>query len=401
MDLFLYKVKNDTGRTLVGVLEAKNIKEVKRLFQIQDHFFLSAQTYDRNNLARIQLKLDDLVMFNQRLSYLIDAGVPILQSLRTLWKQSEHPDVQIVVSYIYENLEHGGTLREAFGAFPKAFSPMYLALISVAEVGAGLSNILKKLSQYLEDQKKFYSRMKRATMYPLFVLGFALMVLLGLFVFVVPTFEKVITKLHSELPILTQILFGFSNLIRNPIVLLVLILVIILTIILWKYFSKVEAVKYRIDYWKLKMPLFKDILYPLSVGRFTRSLSLLISSGVPLLTSVEVAQSTIVNKWLQKAVDEIRQFILEGGSLYEAFKATKVFPLIVVEMVGIGEAGGKLQKLLENVSTHLEEEADYALNKFLTFIEPILIIFVGGIVLLVLLGIYLPIFSLQNVLRTM
>jgi len=401
MALFIYKVKNDVGRTLVGIAEAENVKEVKRQFHVPDHFFISARAYNSRHLARIRLKLDDLLMFNNRLSCLVEAGVPILQALSILWRQSEHHDVQIIVSYMREELEEGASLWEVFSAFPAAFPPIYLALINVAEVGAGMANILKKLSQYLEDQKKFYSRLSRATMYPAFVLGFALLVLIGLFVFIVPTFEKVILRLHGELPFLSKVLFGISNLLCNPYFDGAVVICVIIALFLWRFLSKIEAYKYMLDYWKIKAPLLKNVLYPLSVARFTRSLSLLLGSGVPLVTAVEVCNTTINNSWLQKAVEDIRQNLLDGGSLYDAFKITKAFPFMVVEMIGIGETGGKLQQLLEMASAYLEEEADYALTKYLTYLEPLMIIAVGAIVLFVLLGIYLPIFSIQSVLRTL
>lgn len=401
MPAFLYKVKDDTGRTLFGLTEVPDVKDIKKQFRNSEFYFVSAARYDLVHLSKIALSLDDLLMFTHRFSSLIEAGVPILSSLHILWKQSETKNVQIIVSHIRRKLEEGATLREAFGDFPRVFSGMYLALIAVAEVGAGLVEILKKISEYLQDQRQFISRVKRATLYPAFVLGFALLVMVGMFAFVVPTFQKVILRLHGELPFLTKFLLGISNVIRNPFFIAFAVVAVVAGIIFYHGFSKTKTFRFMVDSWKLKAPFLKDVLYPLSVGRFVRSLGLLIGSGVPLVVAIDVAKTTVVNVRIEAAIDEIRKQVVEGGTLYEAFKSTKTFPIMLVEMVGIGESSGKLQQLMERLADHFDEEADYALHKFLTFLEPLLIILVGGIVLVVLLGIYLPIFSLQSVLRTL
>ena len=401
MPAYLYKIKDTSGLTLYGVSEAKNAQDIKRQFRDTEYYFISAQGYPAGRFAHIHLGLDDLLMFTERLASLIEAGVPILQSMHILWKQSTVRDVQIIVTHIRKKLEDGATLYEAFSAFPNVFPTMYLALISVAEVGGSLVEILKKLSQYLQDQKKFVSRVKRAAMYPMFVMSFAFLVLICMFAFVVPTFQKVLSKLHVELPLLTKILFNISAFVRNVPLIIFLVIVIIGGIILYKFLRKSKGLDYMIDALKLKIPLFKDVYYPLLIGRFTRSFSLLIGSGVPVITSLTVARGTVVNMYIESSIEEIKLQVMEGGSLYEAFKSIKTFPIMLVEMVGIGESTGKLQYLLEKVSDHLDAEVDYKLYKFLTILEPLLIIFVGAIVLVVLLGIYFPIFTLQNTLRTM
>ncbi len=401
MTTYLYKVKDADGGVFWGIAEAKNIKELKKQLRSNDYFFISATVFDSRNLSKIKFKLDDLLMFTHRLSYLIEAGVPIIQSLNIIWKQSEQKDLQIVVSYVRKKLEEGATLQEALNYFPNVFPPMYLALIGVAEIGAGLVRILRKLNEYLESQKAFDQRVQKATIYPSFVLGFALLVVIGLFVFVVPTFEKVIVKLHGELPIITKVLFGFSTLLRNPFFIGFVVLSAIIGSFLWVYFKKFDKFVYWLDSWKLKAPFLKKVLFPLVVGRLTRSLGLLIASGVPLLVALEVSKKTIGNKRIETAIDQIKRQIAEGGSLFDAFKSTKAFPVILVDIMGIGESSGKLHEMLEKISFYFEEEADHALVKFLTFLEPMLIITVGAIVLTVLLGIYLPIFSIQNTLRAM
>ncbi len=401
MPTFLYKLKDDTGRTFFGVTEGKDVQDVKKQFRSSEYYFISAKNYDPAQFAKIKLNLDNLLMFTHRLASLIEAGVPILLSLHILWKQSENKEVQIMVTQIRKKLEDGATLRQSFDTFPEVFPIMYLALISVAEVGAGLAGILKKLSQYLQDQREFVGRIKRATLYPLLVLGFAFLVLMGMFIFVVPTFQKVLLKLHVQLPALTKMLFSISSLVRNPLFLASAVVVISTAVFLYKRLRKTKQFGFVIDSWKLKMPGFKSIFYSLAVSRFARSLSLLIGSGVPLVTAVEVAKATVTNIPIENAISQLREGVMEGVSLYDAFKSTKMFPIMLVEMVGIGESTGKLPYLLEKVADHLDEEVDYKIHKMLTYLEIVLIIMVGAIVLVILLGIYFPIFTLQNTLRSL
>ncbi len=401
MDMYLYRVKNDSGQTLVGVTHAQDIKDIKPQFRSAELFFISATRYDPGQFARIKLGLDELLMFNRRLSYLIEAGVPILQSMTILWRQSENKDLQVICSYIRKKIEDGSNLQEAFSAFPKVFPPMYVALIGVAEVGAGMVKALRKIGEYLEAQKRFIERLKRATMYPSFVLGFAFLVVLGMFTFVIPTFQKVILRMHGELPVLTQVLFGMSTQLRSLWFWIFAGVIGIGGFLTWKWAAHIPETRYMIDSWKLQAPLFKQVLYPMCIGRFTRSLSLLLDSGVPLLAAIEVSKTTAGNARIEVAIEEIEKQIVDGGTLHDAFKSTKIFPVILHEMVAIGESSGKLQQLLDSLSSHLEEETDYALNKFLTYLEPLLVITIGGIVLVVMLGIYMPIFSLQNALRVL
>ncbi len=401
MPAFLYKLRDDTGRTLFGITEAKDINDVKRQFRNSDNYFVSADKYDLSRLARISLTLDELLMFTHRLSSLVEAGVPILLALHILWRQSESKNIQIIVSYIRQSIEDGANLLDAFSAFPNVFSKMYLALIGVAEVGAGLVEVLRKLSQNLQEQKKFIVRIKRATMYPIIVLSFAFLVLMGMFMFVVPTFQKVLVNLNAKLPLLTQILFNISNILRNVNFLIITGAVVVLGILFYKIMRPTKTFSYFIDSLKLRLPFVKKIFYPLSVARFSRSLSLLIGGGVRLVSAIDVAKTTVVNVRVENAISDIRKQVTEGGSLYEAFKSTKAFPIILVEMVGIGENSGKLPQVLEKVANHLDEEVDYLLYKFLTMLEPLLIVLLGGIILIVFLGTYLPIFSLQGALRAL
>jgi len=401
MASFLYKAKDEEGHTLFGLIQAQDLKDVKKQMRGSENYFISAQPYDVRNLTGKHLKLDELLMFTNRLSYMIEAGLPILKALTILWKQSDNKDTQIVISYIRTKLENGLNLQEAFGFFPKVFPPMYLAMISVAELGGGLPKILRKLSQYLQDQKAFITRMKRATTYPAFVLGFAVLVILGMFMFVVPIFQKVISQLHGDLPVITKILFGISAFLRNIYCMAGVLLAGVAVFFIWRSLYKIKNFRIRIDSWKLKAPLLKEVFYPLYVGRFIRSLGILLSSGVPLLESIKVAKTTLVNARIETAVTEIEKQASEGSNLYDAFKSTKTFSYLLVDMIGIGEKSGKLTQILENMATYLEEEADYKLAKFLTLLEPALIIFVGGAVLFVMLGIYLPVFSIQSSLRSM
>ena len=394
MSMFLYKLKDETGRVFWGVVEARDKKEVKRKFRSTEYFLIGVESYSKKKLSQMRLPLDALVIFTHRFYSLIEAGLPILSALNILWRQSESHDVQIITSHIRKCLEDGSNLGEAINEFPLVFPVMYRALISVAEEGAGLVPILAKISEYLEDQKAFIARAKKAVLYPSLVLVFAVLVLLGMFLFVVPTFQKVLEKLHVKLPFFTQLIFHISEVLRSGYFYLFLGLVVGGGIVVYKKFRTNRHFRLWMDDFKLRVPYFRNIFYMLSMSRFVRSLSLLIGAGISIIVSLDTAKTTVVNQKIEQAVDEIRKQVIEGISLYPAFKSTKMFPLMLVEMIGIGETSGSLAKLLTKSAVHFDEEVDYYINKFLTYLEPLLIILVGGIVGIILLGIYLPIFSL-------
>lgn len=391
---YVYKLKDESGKTLYGFSEAHNKKDLKKRLRHSSFFFISAELYDRKKIFGSKVDLEALLVFTRRLSSLIEAGIPILTAMHILWRQTEDKTIQLVISHIRNRLEEGRKISIALDDFPKMFPPMYRAMISVAEKAGGLVVILKRLTKYLEYQKLFITRTKKATLYPAIVAIFAFLVLIGMFVVVVPRFQVVLEQLHVELPFITRAVLGMSEMMRSPIFMIGAFLFLVIIISVYKVFKHDPKFAQTVDYYKLKIPFVGNILYSLALGRFVRSLSILAGAGLPIVESFEVAKTTTSNQYIVGGINQAQKKIERGQSLYESFKEAKLFPVMFVEMVGVGESSGAIVQSLENLADHFDEEVEYKQNKFFTLLEPILILSVGIIVIITLLAIYMPIFSL-------
>jgi len=393
---YVYKLKDESGKTLYGFSEAHNKKDLKKRLRHSSFFFISAELYDRKKIFGSKVDLESLLVFTRRLSSLIEAGIPILTAMHILWRQTEDKTIQLVISHIRSRLEEGKKISIALDDFPKMFPPMYRAMISVAEKAGGLVVILKRLTAYLEYQKLLITRTKKAILYPLIVIIFAFLVLLVMLVFVVPLFQTVLKQLNIELPLLTRVVLGLSELLRSPAFILSLPFVITISIFSYRVLKHDPKFAQSVDFYKTKIPYVGNILYSLALGRFVRSLSILVGAGLPIVESFEVAKTTTSNQYIVGGINQAQKKIERGQSLYESFNEAKLFPVMFVEMVGVGESSGAIVQSLENLADHFDEEVEYKQNKFFTLLEPFLIIFVGIIVIIILLAIYMPIFSIWS-----
>ncbi|MCM8823525.1 MAG: type II secretion system F family protein [Candidatus Omnitrophica bacterium] len=395
MSIFVYKVKDETGRVFSGVAEAEDIKLLKKQLREAGYYIINlSPKKSRRSIFSKRITMDDIIIFTHQLTSILEAGLPILKSFEIIWKETDNPQMQVVISQIRNRLSTGASFSQAINEFPDVFPVMYRALLPVAETGAGFIPILKRISEYLNNQKEFIGKIKKATSYPMFVLGFAILVVILMLVIVVPTFQKVFAKIKVELPYLTQLIIKLSLIMRSFIFWIIVGLVFLGIIILYKKLSSHPQGRLFLDRLKLKIPIFGRIFYIASLSRLVRSLGLLLGSGVPVSQSIEVAKATILNKEIENHLVWVGQRITEGEYLSEALRSTNIFPSLLIEMVAVGEHSGSLAEMLIKVSQYFEEELDKRMNKFLSLLEPALIIIVGGIVMFVLLAIYLPIFKL-------
>lgn len=396
MPNYLYKLKDENGKSLYGFWEARDVRELKSRLRAFEVFFISAKIFDIKELKRQRVNFDTLLMFTHRLTSLIESGIPILSALNILWKQSEEKTMQLVISRMYRHVEDGENISKALDEFPNIFPLMYRSLVHVAEKTGSMVFILRRIVEYLEYQRQFITRVKKAMLYPCIVMGLTILVLIGMFTFVVPTFQKVLVGLNADLPLITRIVLGLSRVMRNPLFITFVVVAIVSAFIVYREVRKIPDLGYKLDKYMLSLPYFGNLFLTMAISRFINSLRVLIGSGLPIVESIDVAKSTITNKYLIKHIGDVKEGVKQGRSLYETFRDTKVFPVLLVEMLGIGEKVGTVTKVLENLTKHFDEEVDYKLNKFLTIIDPILIIIVGTIIIFTMLAIYMPIFSIWN-----
>jgi type IV pilus assembly protein PilC len=335
-----------------------------------------------------------VAIFTRQFSVMIDAGLPLVQCLEILGTQQDNPNFQKVLLQVRQDVEGGSSLADAMKKHPKVFDDLFTNMIAAGEAGGILDTILKRLATYIEKSVKLKSQVKSALVYPAAVISIAVLVVGVILWKVIPTFASLFAGLGAQLPLPTRIVIGLSNwLVR-------LLLPLVIASGVGAYFLKryYETYKGRrvIDRLMLRLPVIGMILRKIAVARFCRTLSTLISSGVPILDGLEITARTSGNAIVEDAIMETRKSVEGGQSLAAPLKQTDVFPPMVVQMISVGEQTGALDTMLSKIADFYEDEVDTAVANLMTLMEPILILFLGTVVGGIVISMYLPIFSLIN-----
>ena len=398
MATFVWKGKNRYGDAVGGERVASSIEEVKAVLQ-KEQIAASSVTAKRGRfsipfLKREKVKLKELAVYSRQLSVLIDAELPLMQSLGILAEQTRNKHFKRVIITIREDVEAGSTLNQAKRKFPKVFDDLYCNLIASGEQSGSLDIMLRRLSEYIEKTVKLRAKVKQAMIYPSAILIFSVVVAIFLLWKVIPVFASIFIELGAELPALTAFVIALSRFVEKYII--IIILALIGLVVGFKYFRKTEQGRWVTDRWILKIPLFGELLRKVAVSRITRTMATLVSGGVPMLEALRITSTTAGNIILESAVMNARQNVSEGKSLTDAFKETGHFPFMLTQMVSVGEATGTLDEMLTKLADFYDEEVDASVSALLSIMEPILLIFVGGMVGSLVISMYLPIFSLMQ-----
>lgn len=341
-----------------------------------------------------KVSLKDLSLYSRQLSVLIDAELPLIQSLNILSEQSKNKYFKQVILDIREDVEAGSSLNQAKRKFPKVFDNLYCNLIASGEQSGSLDVMLKRLAEYLEKIVKLRSQVKQAMVYPTSVLSFSLLVVIFMLWKVVPVFSTIFLELGADLPGLTAVILAFSGFVQKNIVFLFLGTLALIFFI--KYSRQTTSGKKIFDKMILHLPLFGGLLLKVGLSRITRTLSTLIAGGVPMLECLKITSSTSGNVILEDQVVQARTLVSEGSSLTDAFKGVGQFPFMFVQLLGVGEATGTLDDMLAKLADFYDDEVEGSVATMLSVLEPLLLMFVGGMVGLIVISMYLPIFSLMQ-----
>jgi type IV pilus assembly protein PilC len=339
-----------------------------------------------------KVKSKNLAVFTRQFSVMIDAGLPLVQCLDILGSQEEDKNFAAVILQTRTDVESGASLADAMRKHPKTFDPLFTNMIAAGEAGGILDTILKRLATYIEKAVKLKGQVKSAMIYPIAVVVIAAVVVGVILWKVIPTFAALFSGLGAELPLPTRIVIWMSDsLVRYMPFLFVGIGAIGYA---FKQYYATPAGRRVIDSIVLKMPVLGNIMRKIAVARFCRTLSTLISSGVPILDGLEITARTSGNAIVEDAIMLTRKSIERGETVSAPLKETKVFPPMVTQMISVGEATGALDAMLGKIADFYEEEVDTAVAGLLTLLEPIMIAFLGGLVGGIVIAMYLPIFDL-------
>src|SRR4051812_19649049 len=339
----------------------------------------------------------DLVIFTRQFATMIDAGLPLVQCLDILASQLENMSFREVLTKVKLKVESGSTLADALGDHPKVFDTLYVQLVAAGEIGGILDTILNRLAQYIEKNEKLKSKVKGAMVYPSVVLIVAVGVTVVLLLFVTPTFEKMFKDFGGAMPAPTQIVIDVSKWLQHYIG--YLIGAIIAVVIAFRAWVNWPRGRIQWDSFVIRTPIFGPLVRKVAVARFTRTLGTMISSGVPILDALEVVAKTAGNAVVEKAIRYTREKIAEGRTIVQPLSETKVFPPMVVQMIGVGEATGAMDQMLNKIADFYDDEVDAAVAALTSLIEPVMMVVLGGVVGGFLMAMYLPIFSIAGAIK--
>jgi len=398
MPHFQYNAMDTTGRTVGGRLEAESLDAVRvKLSELRYHVLDIKESHTRTSLidrlnSMQKVKLRELVLFSRQFATMIDAGLSVVKCLDILQQQSKDPKLREVIGQVKHDVGSGASLTDAIGRHPRVFSALYVNMIRSAEAGGILDQVLDRLATFLEKEQEMRSKVKSAMMYPAVVLTFAMLMLLALLLFVLPRFKEIFDSMQLKLPITTYVLLNFSGIVKSY--WYVFLLVFVGLIVGFKVFSSTPRGAYLLDSAKLRVPIMGELLLKTSVSRFSRTFGTLIASGVPVLRALEIVVDTSGNLVVSEAISLARAAVKEGEKISTPLFTTKLFPIMVTQMIAVGEETGRLDQMLSKVSDFYDEEVDTTLKGLTSLIEPLMIVGLGGIVGFIAISVISPIYQL-------
>jgi type IV pilus assembly protein PilC len=398
MPVFEYTARNaSTGQILKGTLDVPTRDDVLKHIKQQKMIVVNVREQPKQltlSLKRKGVRTRDIVIFTRQFATMINAGLPLVQSLDILARQTENPALGEVTRQVVFDVESGHTLADAFSKHPKAFTELYVNMVAAGEAGGILDTILMRLATFLEKSDALIRKVKGAMVYPAVIMSVAAIAVAVLLVFVIPTFQKMFASVGMELPLPTRIVIGMSNALINY--WWVMLGVIALIIYGIRNYYKTPDGRKRIDQMMLNAPVIGDLLRKSAVSRFTRTLGTLISSGVSILDGLEITAKTAGNRVIHDAVMESRNSIAGGETIASPLEKSKVFPPMVISMIAVGEQTGGLDEMLSKIADFYDEEVDVAVSALLSLMEPMMIVVLGVIVGGMVVAMYLPIFDMMN-----
>ncbi|MFC1512918.1 type II secretion system F family protein [Thermodesulfobacteriota bacterium] len=402
MPVFIWKGKNTYGEKRKGKLEVPNEDAVRahlKKMRITPSKIKEAPADIFANVAFMQPKVTgkDVVIFTRQLSTMIDAGLPLVQSLDILANQQENPTFKKALLEIKVDVETGNTFAEAMKKHPEIFDNLFCNMIDAGETGGILDTILNRLAGFMEKSMTLKKKVKGAMTYPVICLAISVIIMGVMLVFVVPVFEKMFADFGAALPAATQVVVGISNFVQHNIHYGIMLAVAL--VFVFKKVYKTEKGRIKIDTILLDVPVFGPLIRRVAVAKFTRTLSTMMTSGVPILESLQVVGRTAGNKVIEIAVFRVADAISEGRAIAEPLEETGVFPSMVVQMINVGESTGALDTMLEKIADFYDEEVDQAVENLTAMIEPFMMVFLGGMIGGLVVAMYLPIFKMGEVVK--
>ena len=402
MPVFLTKVRDARGQASTKQIEAENLTAART--KLKEQNLIATEITEKRSaddmLAGVnrffsdmqKVKLRDMTIFTRQFSTMVNAGVALIRTLNILSEQTDNKRFSKIIINIKDKVEQGNSLSDALKDHPKIFSKLYISMVRAGETGGVLDEVLNRLAAFLEAQAKLTAQIKGAMTYPVVVLVIAVAIFFFLLTFVLPIFKEMFDSMNAQLPAFTQMLINMSNAVRTS-------WYLVFGGIGGGIFAFIKFIKTppgRIwwDNVKLKAPVFGPLTRKVAVARFTRTLGTLLRSGVPLIGSLEIVQDTAGNIHISNALGKVISAVKEGETMTKPLVQTKVFPPMVTQMISIGEETGAIDDMLTRIADFYDNEVETAVKALTSLLEPLMMVLIGGMVGSIIIGMYLPMFSI-------
>ncbi|MDD4939737.1 MAG: type II secretion system F family protein [Candidatus Omnitrophica bacterium] len=396
MNNYQYTAKDNTGRSVSGMLEGASEAEIADILHQKGLVVVSVQAVQKkaSKPREKKVKLDDLVIFSRQLSTLIDSGVPLVQSLGILCEQIENKNLKDVIVSVRQDIEAGMSFFDALAKHPHIFSELFINMAKAGEASGTLNEVLDRLATYLEKSAALGRKVKSSLVYPAILVSMAVLITGALLLKVVPIFKEIFLSLGAKLPLPTRILIGISNLLGQYFLYFVG-LTIIAGFAFQKYIST-EKGRYNFDTQKLKVPVLGSLFHKVALAKFSRTFSTLVKSGVAILNALDIVGKTAGNKVIEGTLNDCRNAVRDGELLSRQLSKSRVFPPMVCRMISVGEQTGQLEKMLSKIADFYDEQVDAAVTALTSVIEPVVIAFLGVVIGGIVVSLFLPIFKITE-----
>lgn len=400
MPTFVAQVRDSRGNTIKQKIAASNLSEARSTLRDQGLFVqdikqnagIGSLDLKKIQTSMVSVTIKDKAVFSRQFAALVSAGVAMVRGLGVLSEQCTNPKLKVALTAVSTDIQEGVSLSDAMRKHPECFDNLYVSMIQAGEVGGVLDEVLGRLAKLLEDTARLQNQIKSALAYPVVVGSLATIIFLAMTIFIIPVFAGIFKEIGGDLPAFTQVMLDISEFLRSPKVLILVILIPIVVFSYKRYYST-RVGRETMDRFFLKMPLFGDLIQKSATARFCRTFGALTRSGVPILTCLEIVRDTAGNQIIANAVDEARREIQTGGMISIALQKEQVFPIMAIQMISIGEETGEIDAMLMKVADFYEDEVEQAVKALTSIMEPIMILFLGGMVGSILLAMYLPMFK--------
>ncbi len=400
MATFVYDALDPMGRSVRDRIDAESESQVISRLHSQGLHVLKVAEQRQTGLkaesrpANGKAKLTALVVFSRQFATMVDAGLSVMKAIDILASQTKDVPLRHALEQVKRDVQEGGSLADSLAKHPGCFSRLYVNMIRAAELGGILDTILDRLAGFLEKEQEIRQKVKASLTYPVIVLGFAVAMLNAMFFFVLPTFKSIFDEMGVPMPPMTAVLFGISDIMRS--FWYIFLGVPIAAVFAFRRYQRTPQGARTVDWIKIKVPIFGDLILKLAIARFARTFGTLLASGVPIMRTMEIIGETAGNVLVSDAVQKTRADIRDGKRLSRPLQASGLFPPMVTHMIDVGEETGRLSEMLVKVADFYESEVDATVKGLTSLIEPILIVFLGVVVGFIVVAIMAPMFSMVS-----